>query len=368
MRWGKKNCTKKIVEQNLRSSDSSIMKKLLIIAVGLLGITYAQDIHFSQSYMTQLQLNPANAGSEFGLRAIVNYRSQWKSVSDPFVSMMASYDMNFKKSPSKAGYFAGGIFVFNDKAGSSMMSQTQANLSIAYHVNLTDEQTLGLGVQAGYFQRTANVDQLTWGAQYDGYNYDPALSSGENGSLGYAFGMADFAAGLTYTYRNGDRYMTSNNQKLIIAGFSMQHINQPKYAYQDLMDDPLKFRFVGHVNSMIGVSNSSFSLQPALLYMRQGQLQEIMAGSNFLYKFKDGSKYTGNLKGGSFGLGAHYRFGDAFILATMLEIGNYTFSFSYDLNTSGLNKASNGRGAFEFSLRYVAPNPFGGAKSHARFG
>ncbi|MFT7611553.1 MAG: type IX secretion system PorP/SprF family membrane protein [Parvicellaceae bacterium] len=344
------------------------MKKLLLIAFGFTSIVYAQDIHFSQVGMTQLQLNPANAGSEFGLRGIVNYRSQWKSVSDPFVSMMASYDMNFKKSTSKTGYFAGGLFVFNDKAGSALMTQTQANLSVAYHVNLTDEQSLGLGVQGGYFQRTANIDQLTWGAQYDGYSYDPTLTSGENTALGYAFGVADFAAGITYTYRNGDRYMTSNDQKLIIAGFSMQHINQPKYAYQDLVDDPLKFRFVGHLNGMIGITNSSFSLQPSALYMRQGQLQEIMAGTNFIYKFKDASKYTGNLKGGSFGIGGHYRFGDAFVLSTLLEIGNYTFGFSYDLNTSSLNGASNGKGAFEFSLRYVAPNPFGGAKSHARFG
>jgi len=318
--------------------------------------------------MTQLQLNPANAGTEFGLRGIVNYRSQWKSVSDPFTSMMASYDMDFKKSNSKTGYFAAGLFVFNDKAGSALMSQTQANLSVAYHVNLTDEQTLGLGVQGGYFQRTANIDKLTWGAQYDGYSYDASMSSGENSALGYAFGVADFAAGLTYTYRNGDRYMTSNDQKLVIAGFSMQHINQPKYAYQDLVDDPLKFRFVGHVNSMIGIHNTSFSLQPAALFMRQGQLQEIMVGTNFLYKFKDASKYTGNLKGGSFGIGGHLRFKDAFVVTTMLELGAYTFGFSYDLNTSTLNGASNGRGGFEFSLRYVAPNPFGGAKSHARFG
>ncbi len=343
------------------------MRKYVFIILGLLGTAYGQDIHFSQLNMTQLQLNPANAGSEYGLRGVLNYRSQWKSVSDPFVSMMASYDMNFKKSNRNTGYFAGGLFVFNDKAGSAQMSQTQANLSIAYHVNLNDQQTLGLGVQGGYFQRSANVDQLTWGAQYDGYAYDPTLSSGENADQGYAFGVADFAAGLTYTFRNSDKYMTSNDQKLFIAGFSMQHINQPKYAYMDLVDDPLNFRYVGHAYGLIGVSNSAISIQPAGVFMKQGKLQEIMVGSNFLYKFKDASRYTGNLNGASFGLGAHYRFGDAFVLTSLLEVGNYAFGFSYDLNSSSLMDTSNGRGGFELSLRYVAPNPYGATKSHARF-
>ena len=57
----------------------------------------AQDIHFSQANMTPLLINPANAGSEYTIRGILNYRSQWGSVSSPFVSMMAAYDMNFKK-------------------------------------------------------------------------------------------------------------------------------------------------------------------------------------------------------------------------------------------------------------------------------
>lgn len=341
---------------------------LLVITLGLGTFSASgQDIHFSQLNMSQLELNPANAGTEFGLRGTVNYRNQWSSFTDPFISMMASYDMSFKKSSNSTGFFTGGLFVFNDKAGAGQMTQTQANLAVAYHVNLNDEQTLGLGVQGGYFQRSANTDQLTWGSQYDGFAYDPQLSSGESSTGAYAFGVADFAAGLTYTYRNGERYMTGNDQKLLIAGISMQHINQPKYAYQEIINDPLYFRWVGHVYSMIGIPNSSFSIQPSAVYLRQGKLQEIMAGSNFIYKFKDASRYTGNLKGGSFGLGAHYRLKDAVVLASFLEIGNYTFGFSYDLNMSDLNDATSGRGGFEFSLRYVAPNPFGGGKSNARF-
>ena len=117
------------------------MKKItiLFILMSLTKFGFSQDVHFSQTYMTPLELNPANVGTEYDIRGILNYRTQWSSVSsEPFVTMMAGYDMNFNKSTQKTGYFAGGIFLFNDKAGDSKMNQTNVNLCIAYHVNLNE--------------------------------------------------------------------------------------------------------------------------------------------------------------------------------------------------------------------------------------
>lgn len=344
------------------------MKKLLFTVFTILGgYLIAQDIHFSQVYMTPMELNPANAGTEYNIRAILNYRTQWSSVTTPYVSMMGSYDMNFKKRASKTGFWAGGIFFYNDKAGDSKLTQNHANLAMAYHVYLNDKSTLGVGAQAGYLQRSTSTDNLQWGSQYDGYAYNPNLSTGENLSGTYVVGAPDFATGLTYTYRNGEKYMTGNNQLLVIAGLSVQHLNKPQYDYQNIVNDPLYYRWVGHVNTMIGIPNSSVSLAPNLVYLHQGSLNEILAGTNFIYKIKESSKYTGNMKGASAGIGVFYRVKDAFVVTGILEIANYTFGVSYDLNTSDLNQASKSYGAFEISLRYAYPNPFGSSKARARF-
>jgi len=145
--------------------------KPFLITILLLSLAklHAQDIHLAQTYMTPLLVNPANAGAEYSIRGILNYRNQWKSVTTPFVTMMASYDMSFKKpNGSKKGFFAGGFYAFTDKAGDSQMKTTQANLSVAYHLYLNPKNTLGLGVQGGYFQRSSNIANLTWGSQYDG--------------------------------------------------------------------------------------------------------------------------------------------------------------------------------------------------------
>ena len=344
------------------------MKKLAIII--LLMITkfgFSQDIHFSQTYMTPLELNPANAGSEYDIRGILNYRTQWNTVStEPFVTMMAGYDMNFKSSNQKIGYFAGGIFLFNDQAGDSKMNQTNVNVAVAYHVNLNDHNTLGLGLQGGYFQRSIDYSNLKWGSQYDGLQYDSQLETGETGGQ-FSVSAPDFSSGLTWTFRKGERYMTGNDQVLIISGVSIQHINKPQTEYQAIVDDPLYYRWVGHTTGIIGIPNSPFSILPSAVYLHQGSLREIMVGANFAYKFKEASKYTGNLKGGTIGFGAEYRLQDAFIITSFLEIANYTIGVSYDLNTSNLSNASNSFGAFEVALRYVHPSPFSKGKSASRF-
>lgn len=341
---------------------------LHIVSFFVLGNLFAQDIHLSQTNMTPLLVNPANAGAEYTMRGIINYRNQWASVSEPYTTMMASFDMNFKATGStkKTGYFAGGLYMFNDKAGASEMKTTQINLSVAYHLNLDQKNTLGLGIQGGYFQRSANIDKLTWGNQYDGFAYNQELSTGEGQDFsGFSFGTTDYNAGLVWTYRNNEKYLSGKNL-LINSGISMHHLTKPEVETQSLVPDLLHYRFIWHGNAIVGLSEK-ISVLPYLFYSQQGSIHEIMLGSNVLYKFKQASKYTQNVKGMAIGGGVFYRWNDAIIADVIFQYANYSFEFSYDFNTSSLNNATGGNGAFELSLRYVYPNPFGGTKSNARF-
>jgi type IX secretion system PorP/SprF family membrane protein len=341
---------------------------LYILALFTFVNVSAQDIHLSQTNMTPLLVNPANAGAEYTMRGIVNYRNQWASVSEPYTTMMASFDANFKPKgrDKKPGYFAGGLYMFNDKAGASEMKTTQINLSIAYHLNLDDKNTLGLGIQGGYFQRSANTDNLTWGNQYDGFAYDAGISTGEGQDFtGFSFGTTDFNSGLVWTFRNNEKYLSGKNL-LITSGISMHHLTKPNVETKNLTPDLLHYRFIWHGSAIVGV-NEKFSVLPYLFFSQQGSIHEIMFGSNVLYKFKQASKYTTNIKGMAIGGGVFYRWNDAVIADIIFQYANYTIEFSYDINTSSLNNATGRQGAFELSLRYVYPNPFGGVKNNARF-
>ncbi|HCQ30482.1 MAG TPA: hypothetical protein DIU39_09360 [Flavobacteriales bacterium] len=348
------------------------MKKVLLIFAIIIATCKlnAQDLHFTQFYMTPVLLNPANAGAEYDLRGLINYRSQWKSVTAPFVSTAAAFDMRLTEaSPrKKKGFWAAGIYLYNDKSGDSKFTENKGSLNAAYHLYLNENMTLGAGFQAGYIQRSINMSGLQWGSQYNGLIYDANLPSMEANNGKLTQGGLDFGSGLNWTYKKNERYSTGNNQMLINAGIGFQHISKPDVSYQNYINDELFYRWIGHVTGFIGIPNSNYTVAPGILFMKQGPNTELMFGSNFIYKFKESSKYTGNLKGGSFGLGAFFRNKDAIALTALLEIANYTIGFSYDYNTSKLSDYSNGNGGFEISFRYVHPSPFGGVtKSKSRF-
>ena len=336
----------------------------ILFVFSILG-TKAQDIHLAQANMTPLLVNPANAGAEYTMRGILNYRTQWGSVSEPYVTMMAAYDMNFKPTTQKVGYFAAGLYVYNDKAGASEMKTTQVNLSLAYHVNLNAKHTLGLGIQAGYFQRSANINKLTWGNQFDGYQYNENIGTGENPDFnGISFGATDYTSGIVWTYRNAEKYF-SGNDVYLSSGISFHHLTKPDIESQGLIPDELHYRFIWHGNGIIGL-NDKFSVLPYLYYSQQGSINEVMFGSDVMYNLKQARGLVDE-KGMAIGAGLYYRWNDAIIPSLIFQYANYTFGFTYDVNTSSLNNATNKNGGFEVSLRYVYPNPFAKGKSQSRF-
>ena len=96
------------------------------------NICYSQDIHFSQFYNTPLLLNPGLTGaSNADLRAIVNYKDQWRIIGSPYKTFAFSYDMALLKEKFKNSFLGAGICAFNDKAGDTELGLTQIALSVA---------------------------------------------------------------------------------------------------------------------------------------------------------------------------------------------------------------------------------------------
>jgi hypothetical protein len=52
-------------------------------------------------------------------------------------------------------------------------------------------------------------------------------------------------------------------------------------------------------------------------------------------------------------MGAWYRWDDALIFVTRFDIDNFSFAFSYDVNTSSLARVSDGMGGPELSFSYT---------------
>lgn len=331
---------------------------ILISHISCPSSSFAQDIHFSQFYMSPFTQNPAFAGAVNGMSAIVNYKEQWKSIGSPYKTVAASYDISFQKKKKVKAFYAAGLNFFSDKAGDSKMGTTQANLSGAAHVYIDRYTKFGGGIQVGFAQRKVDFTDLQWGNQFNGENYDASLSSRETqGASSYSY--PDVAAGVVWTYNNsaGMKRVVENNDIKANIGLSLFHISQPKYSFIG-NNEKLYMKFIFHGDVLLSVPYSNLGFVPSIMFYKQGPTSEIYAGSLVRFKLRQKSKYTRDRNSSAFSVGAFYRAKDAAVLAMQLEYSNYTVGMSYDVNTSRLKTASAARGGFEISIRYVAENPF----------
>ncbi len=315
----------------------------------------AQDIHFSQYLQAPLLANPGNAGMMNGEhRADFNYRTQWAAVGTPYKTMDVSYDTHvFKAKEHKGSYLGMGLNVFKDKAGDSQMSQLQANGTVSGILCMSQYNTLSLGLQGGFVQRSVNFENLRWGNQFDGKNYNSNIASTETSGLS-SFTYADVSTGLLWQHRREQAtFATGNAISSFDIGIAAHHLNRPALKYNGYNEN-LKMRLVAHANAEFDINNTPICLVPSFIYMRQGSLQELLLGALVKYKIDQrSSKYTGFGKNSAVYFGTQLRVKDAIIPMIMYQMEYYSFGLSYDINTSSLHKSSNYRGGMEISFSYL---------------
>jgi type IX secretion system PorP/SprF family membrane protein len=349
------------------------MRKIIFFLSGLMVINvsgFSQDIHFSQYNETPSLVNPALTGAEYVVRASVNYKDQWGSVTVPYRTYGASFDMKLKasswdktdkfktKSYKKAfNRLAGGLSFFSDKAGDGAMSTNFANLSLATFIRTGALSTFSVGLQGGMVQKSVNFNKFIFSNQYNGSTYDTGPAQGEDYSSRNVI-YPDVSAGALWRYEKEEGAIGDNDQLMGDVGVSVMHVNKPRQKLLAVSSEQLYSRFNVHGKMLIGIPHSSVAIAPSFLCQFQGSQKEILTGMMVKYYFKHDSKYTGFVRRSSGAIGLYYRNRDAVIFSMLLEMGPYAIGISYDLNTSGLGAVSKLRGGPEITLRFNSVNRF----------
>ena len=150
---------------------NTISRASLIAALALtVQTSQAQDVHFTQFTASPLIVNPAFTGNFSGQwRASAIYRDQWRSVTSPFQTYAASFDAPIVNDLTIDDYLAGGIQMYNDRAGDGNLSNLSALASIAYHKFLGKnvDKVLSVGFQGGYTQKSIDLSRLYFGNEFD---------------------------------------------------------------------------------------------------------------------------------------------------------------------------------------------------------
>ncbi len=325
-----------------------MLKKQYIIVFMLLasfGLQAQQDVHFSQFFSSPLTLNPASAGMFSGdLRGILNYRHQWASVTTPYTTMAASVDAPVLQNFG-GGKFGLGLNFFKDNAGDSKLSTLNANLSLAYHLDIGDgdgSNYLSVGFQGGMHQRSMAYGALTWDEQWNGDTFDQKINTVDNIG-GTSLSAFDMSTGVHWNY-------TPSNKTRISSGASLYHLNSPNVGFNEA--SALRKKLTVHGSGDFTLSNSTMGIMPNFVFVKQGPNQYIDFGGELKFILQEATRFTNYKDEMYFTIGPYLRWGDATYVVSRFNRKGMTLALSYDINLSELTAASSRNGGFEIMLGY----------------
>lgn len=296
----------------------------------------AQDIHFSQFQNSPLNLNPANTGLGIcDYRLVANHRNQWQSITVPFRTISTTFDTRIKIKKISIGL---GLILNSDRAGDSDFGTSQIGFTGAFHKYL-DKDSLAffsIGFSTNYNQKSLNYDELYFGSQFIGDQYNNDNESGELFSK-TKINYFDLNLGINL-------YFKINKKTPVNFGFAYSHTNNTKQSFEFDTDVILDRRFASSISTDLKM-NEKLNFQPGFLLMGQGKYREYVFGGLFKNKIKDNA--IENIY-----FGAWFRVGDAIIPQISIDYRKFILGLSYDINISDLRVASNFRGGLELSLVY----------------
>lgn len=295
-----------------------------------------QRPQYTQYVFNNYLLNPAISGIENYVDLKAGFRKQWAGIDHApqtsFVSanwnlgseylwrnalslpdkgddpMSNNYMQNYMSSPSHHGM---GVIAVLDKTGP--LSRLDANLTYAYHLQMSQSLNLSVGIAAGISSISLDVNALT----FENPN-DPALYNAITNQIKPDLGMG--------VWLYGARFFAGASVQQIIPQ-KLTFTNDPNSDYQSGKQVPHLFVTAGY---RFFVSDD-ISATPSVM-VKHVDPTPLSVDANLKLSFKD-----------RLWVGGSYRRNDSFSALAGLNISKlFNLTYSYDFTTSDLNKVSNG--------------------------
>ena len=206
-------------------------KTTLVLLILLAGLArcFAQDVIYSQFYANPLYLNPALAGAKLDQRITLNYRNQWPSISQGYITYSASWDQQFDKISGALG-----VSVNADVAGGGVYNKFSGSGIYSYRIQATRHIVLNAAVQATYLQYKLDWNKLIFGDQIDIHSGNVEASR-EYLPSRVDVGNVDFSAGVLGGYKES-----------LYFGVAVNHLTRPDIAFYPGNSNRLPMRCTVH--------------------------------------------------------------------------------------------------------------------------
>ncbi len=312
-----------------------LLKVFVFFSISMLitGTSVAQDAQFSQFYANPLYLNPAFAGSVECGRINLNYRNQWPSLSNAFVTYNISYDQNIPGINSGIGFL-----VVSDQQGDNALNRTYASGFYSYKLKVSTPLLINFGIKATYYQEKLDWQKFVFNDQIDPTTGNITGPSQETPPAKNQITAVDFSAGAIVSYT--DKFF---------FGVAVDHLTEPNISFYDT-DSKLPMKITVHGGATINVTQGTVGyanandwvLQPNFLFLQQEKFHQLNLG---IYA----SKYP-------FVLGGWFRHNfqnpDAVIVLAGFIYNNLKFGYSYDATVSNIGGKAGGAHEISFSWNF----------------
>lgn len=315
----------------------------------------AQDIHYSQFYNAPFNINPALTGIFRGdVRFMGNYRSQWNSVPVDYMTFTAAADLKFIRRTAKKGFTSAGLIFNYDRAGISKLTLVNIGLSGSHTTQFSNKFFGTFGLMLSANQRNFKLDDLRFDNQFDNgrgqFNGDLPINEDFLNTSNFYF---DLSAGINFrwqTYNRASLVDRLDKRSKIDFGVGVFHLTTPNQSFFKDFDAPLSIRISPYALGTLQVSKN-IDLVANIIGQFQNPYKEIlgMLGGKLHLNRKLGKQFA-------IQLGVGYRFqdiGDSVMPSIEVFYNGWRAGFSYDINISDFNIATNRRGGPEFTISYI---------------
>lgn len=314
-----------------------IKLRSIIVFVVLSFMLKAQDPQFTQFYASPLYLNPAFTGLTYEHRFSLNFREQWPGVKTAYRTGMVAYDYNIANLNSGIG-----IFLLNDRAGTSNLITQQQGLNFAYRVKINKYSELRLGISLVMAQKKLDYSNLIFNDQLaSGSGSGPSRDALSIEKVRYF----DMGCGALY---NSTNYW---------IGFSAKHINEPNASMVgDVNILPVYLSLHGGYRYIISARGSGKTkleefISASFHYKKEGKYDQFDIGAYYFKSFLNLGIWYRGLPFKHYKPGYPNRESIALLLGLEVPDKNFRIGYSYDLTVSRLG-LTNTKGAHEISLVY----------------
>lgn len=302
----------------------------------------AQDVHFSQYYLSPLTLNPANTGNYRGdYRFFGNYRSQWRDLDKGYNTFSAGGDLNLFPGGQN---ISPGLLVLSDKSALNL-NVTKVIPSFAIHFKPAGFK-IHLGLQPSVvfksidFYKHSFPEQMNWNTG----EFDNTLPNSEPNVVQRRT-FFDLNAGVVVSRKFG-----RVEPELGAAWF---HLNQPNESLIGDKTNKLPIRTTYNAALSIDVARA-FIVKLHSVYGTTTKANDWVSGLQLEYVLSRGMFFDNSVFAGFMWRDGWNSNPDAGIVTIGMNYSHYTIGFSYDITMSELKTSVNSKGAYEIAFIYRA--------------